>query len=409
MNLERGTIGVSLARDTAYHLFDPSHRSNEKDMDFYLRNERYAFVPKMALELDIKPDQLQVDCILADGLDAGVIHRVGWDYMGYDEVDTDEPDGLGHRQLLQPTKKRLIAVKRRAKRMGNSVLEYVDSDAEWDIRTMQASWRICEISVEGNFRQDGRSYSQHPLEATAIVYEAIKRVQESGYKIPRREVIALLATCLMHDSVEDWVKGANHYTLDSSVSVVSPLVILQVLQMTGLSGSLPNYVANATRLMTHEKGQPWMHTYEEYIDRLSSNFLSAIIKPVGDNYHNYQVDRLPDPIQKNGESEKEFLTRLKKYKDKQVTLANIIFRNGITGSPNRKNAYRHDKRGVEYGVKLLHAGRGITYREGDHEKYPHVNWRRAVPLDRFKLDVLPELVENLQTDFRMPETTLMAA
>ena len=406
MTLESGTIGVSLARDTAYHLFDPSHRSDEKDMNYYLRNDRYSFVPEMAKELKLNPDQLLIDCILADGLDAGVIRRVGWDYIGYDEVDTDDAKGLGHRHLREKTQKRLIAVNSRAKRMGTSVLEYVDKDADWDLRSMQASWRICEISVEGNLRKDGRPYSQHPLEATAILYESIKRVQESGHKIPRKEVIALLSTCLMHDSVEDWVVGANHYSNDPNVSVVSPLVILQVLQRTGLSGTLPNYVANATRLMTHEKGQPWMHSYEEYIDRLSSNFLSAIVKPVGDNYHNYQVDRLPDPTQKNGESEKEFLTRFKKYKDKQITLANIIFRNGITGSPNRKNAYRHDKRAIDYGHRVLFAGRGIVEREGDRERYPHVDWRRAVLLDRFKSDVLPEFVENLLIDFQMPDTTL---
>jgi len=50
--------------------------------------------------------------------------------------------------------------------------------------------------------------------------------------------------------------------------------------------------------------------------------------------------------------------------------------------------------------------RGIVETEGDRTKYPHVDWNRAVPLDRFRAEVLPEYVENLQNDFQMPTTTL---
>ena len=377
-------------------------------MNRYLSDTRYPFVPKLAQELNTDPTQTIVDCILADGLDAGVVHRIGWSLTGIDEIASDTPYKLERRFLRESTKKRLAVTSARARRMGSSVLEHVDSKAEWDVRTMQASWRICEVSVEGNVRQDGRPYSMHPLEATAVLYEAIKRAQTET-KIPRRDLIALLATCLMHDSVEDWVKGANHYNLDSAVNIISPLVILQVLQKTGLGGSRPSYVANAARLMTHEKGQPWMHNYQEYISRLSSNFLGAIVKPSGDNYHNYQVDRLPEPSRKEGEPEQVFMSRLVKYTNKQKILANIIFGDGITNAPNKKNAYRHDKRAIEYGMRILTCVRGIVETEGDRTKYPHVDWNRAVPLDRFRAEVLPEYVENLRNDFCMPLTTLDAA
>ncbi len=218
----------------------------------------------------------------------------------------------------------------------------------------------------------------------------------------------------MHDSVEDWVKHTDHYSLDENIQVISPLVIKTLLQKAGLRGTLPAYVANATRLMTHEKGQPWMHTYEEYVARLVSNFLSAIVKPAGDSYHNYQIDRLPEPRQKEGESAEQFNARLAKYRKKQDILANNIFGNGVISARindgrDRSNAYANDSRGRRYGRQILASVRGMVERDGDREKYPHVDWRRAEPLTTFKDSTLPELVENLRRDFSIPATTLTTA
>ena len=239
-----------------------------------------------------------------------------------------------------------------------------------------------------------------------MLYEAIKRAQETGVKIPRQDIVALLATCLMHDSVEDWVIKDEHYKLDPNVDVISPLLISRVLRKTGLRGSRPNYVATAVRLMMHEKGQPWMHTYEEYIPRPSSNFLSAIVKPSGDVLHNYQADRLPEPQQRDGETQEKFAERLKDYKSKQRHLASILFGDRMINAPNSKNAYHHDKRAVAYARPILYSARGIIEREGDRAKYPHVDWGRAVPIEKLKSEAMPELVETLQSDFQMPKTTL---
>jgi hypothetical protein len=381
-------------------------------MGDYLHSVRYAFVTELAVRENVDAGQLLVDCILADGIDAGVVSHDGSRYTSFDQV---LPLGIEDKLLPASTKERLLVPVLRAAAMSEAILSFVDTDARWEDQTLQASWRTCEVSVAGKFRKNDAAtpFSQHPLEATAVLYEAIKRAQEGRVQIPRKEVIALLATCLMHDSVEDWVKKTDHYSLDPTVEVISPLVIKTLLQKTGLPNTLPAFVANATRLMTHEKGQPWMHTYQEYVARLVSNFLAAIVKPAGDSYHNYQIDRLPEPQIKDGEPDELFQKRLVKYQSKQALLAQNIFGDGVINAQildgrNRTNAYQNDSRGRRYGRQILGSVRGIVEREGDRTKYPHVDWSRAVPLDVFKNEVLPKYVENLQKDFSIPKTTLVA-
>ena len=149
MNILEGAVGASLAQDTIYHLFDPSRRSGERDMRRYLHEVRYLEVLKTATELGISSLQLLTDCVLADGLDAGVVLSNGLQvdeglaYMGIGEENTDSPSLLEHKHLREKTGERLIVVEKRAERMGKSVLEFVDDDADWDVRSMQASWRIC--------------------------------------------------------------------------------------------------------------------------------------------------------------------------------------------------------------------------------------------------------------------------
>ncbi len=398
-----GVVGHSAALETAYHLFDHNHRSTPQEMDSFLFNVRYPFVRDSE-----DSAQMLVDCVLADGVDATVLERLH-SSNGIHYVDYTGDVQLLHNRLPESTRRHQNTVHERSRIMTRLILEHVDMDADWSIKTMQAMWRICVIATieedgtQKTRKNDDLKYWVHPLRGTVFLREAMRRVIEKGTPIPLKDQIALMSGGLVHDASEDWVKHTGHYSLDPTVAVMSPLVIKRTAKATMRDPYLPGYIANASRLMTFEDKLPWSteNAYEENIDRVSSNFISAIVKPCVDCFDNHQIDELPIPIQKRGETDEKFAMRLQRFEYKTRVRARLIFGDGMLKLPNRKNAFHHDRRAIAYGRQILTEAQGIVEKDGDRERYPHVDWSKAIPLEKYKDEVYPEWEEKFAEDFEL--------
>ncbi|MCA9324053.1 hypothetical protein KC992_03030 [Candidatus Saccharibacteria bacterium] len=382
-----------LANDAARHVYDPSNRAETTELRQFLI-DRFGLEPN-----DPELSDQMVDFLIHDGIEAAVI--------------TANPDGsiespvtgmrLPERRIPQATRDQIDLALSRNEIAVDRVLAQVDMDADVRSRVMQVAEFVCFLSSRGYYRKNDRQPAYfHPIGAAAVQDLVIRRLRGAGHDIPEKFRTVVNAVAIAHDSVEDWVKHPHHYINGDGVDVLTPLVIKTALERVGIWHNAGAYIANAIRLMSHEKGKPWMHTYQEYIARLASNYGAVIAKPVADEHYNFRIDPLPSPIMRSGETESAFLERLDRYQRKQAIHARNIFGNGIAEADNPKNALLHDNRAIKYGPLMIEAVRGLIYEPGDRLRYPHVDFSAAVSREYFREEVLPTAISHLQRDYGLP-------
>ncbi|MDO8265674.1 MAG: hypothetical protein Q7T41_01875 [Candidatus Saccharibacteria bacterium] len=311
-------------------VYDPAREASRRALDQFMvdiykvpyESDDYGLVlPDSISAKDIQeillPDLIQEAC------DAGVITKVGTKYIYTDHIS------FPIENLGRPIINRINSTRKRARNTAKSIVGEIPENLTVRQRATLAAEKLGFIVYGKKMRKNGRPYHSHPEEVATITEFVINQLLEEGFEISEEEQVALIVVAFLHDAMEEWIKTAKHYTDDTGVLAVSPLLVKYTMEMVGLSKETSTEIERALRLLTHEKTEPWMPTYMEYIDRMANSKLAMLVKSI-DILHNHTIDPKPKPVQKEDMPDAEYLKKIQKWREHIREYSYLIYDNGLT-------------------------------------------------------------------------------
>lgn len=380
-------------------LFDPSLRATEINRDEFLE-KRYKTT-----------ESLEIDrLLLLEATDAGLLHFDGINVRTmWSKEQAVFPRQIFPREMLRA----IGLVNIRTRRMHDEIMETVKirGGETSAIRAVQAIEEIAfRAYSHSKPRKDNSPYYLHAFDSAAVSHSVMYGLHtdlsiEKNKRPKIAEIVAVDAAGLGHDIVEEYPKPERYYSMHEEVDVYTPYLIQMVLRSCGLQGSDAILIANAIRLMTHEKEEKgWMSNYPEYVGRLASNRAAALAK-IGEGHNNFAMNEKPMPEEANFANLEEFKDSLAKYHLKRRQQGDLVFGNLLTDAPNPKNVFRYkgSERFQVYGMAAVRGIRGTIVTPEIAESYPEVDFSGAVSPEEYKATKRPDVRRQFINTFNLPD------
>lgn len=308
--------------------------------------------------------------ILRIGVDANIaqLHRNG----SLVTVNKEKkPQICSLRSMPTETIRQFSASHAMTDRMKDAIIGTIPNKIGERVLTKQEKWVfaghvMAKMAYGDKERASGKLYLTHPEDVAAISNYLLDELEKDlGIKIRPDMRAAFVIAALVHDTLEEWRKPNNYFMPSSpadgtSKDVLTPLTIKTTMMELGMGEHAADYLANAVRLMTHEKEGSWMLSFAQYLQRGCGNRLVAVTKLV-DMFHNLTLEPKPVPIKKPSVSQQEYQYKVAYRNFHRGEYYYYLYDNGYLAIPYEKNAFHVDETLLRFNGRLLKTLQGLAY------------------------------------------------
>lgn len=350
-------------------------------------------------------NKIVVPGIIRAGYDAGFLSRTVSGYA-LQTINKDEtPNYCKIDDLPDGTLEQLNASNIMVQRLTEKIIDLIPENLDKNTKYIHAGHIIAGMAYGDKERRSGRKFITHPQDVAAIANHVINELTKAGHHISTEMRTAIIVTAFMHDALEEWRKPQNYYILEDKRSnpepptVLTPMLIRTVFEELGMRPRLASYVANAVRLMTHEKDGPWSLSFEQYLYRGSGNRLVIPVK-ITDMFHNLTVEPKPQPIKKPEQTPQEFAAKLKYWDDHRGEYYYYVYEDGYFKIKYEKNALRSDQSLRKWGGPYQWIISSLAYPDSSptrvkNEQEPKYSGQMRG--SEFARDQMPQILGNLSS------------